>query len=206
MQYPKLTSLTKTDAEMANNHKQRKAIRDDILKIEEALNSEKEKQIQAIHLFIDGKYGAYVPQWDKGVCGYVLNFGFNYECLDLPSLIHNLTLMKAKLEGFAMGFEKSTKQTYSPSNNVNVNVTNTNEVNLSISFAEARQKIEDMTSLTEPETEEILAKITELEEVINSKDKKKSKWEKVKSVLIWLADKSFDVGMALLPLLLKIQE
>ena len=44
----------------------------------------------------------------------------------------------------------------------------------------------------------------ELEEIINGKEKKKTKWEKTKSFLIWLADKSFDVGMALLPLLLKI--
>lgn len=63
-----------------------------------------------------------------------------------------------------------------------------------------------MTSLTDKETEEILAKITELEEIINSKDKKKTKWEKAKAVLVWLADKSLDVGMALLPLLLKIGE
>ena len=74
-----------------------------------------------------------------------------------------------------------------------------------VSFEQARQQIEDMTSLTDKETEEILAKIIELEEIINSKEKKKTKWEKAKGVLVWLADKSFDVGMALLPLLLKIQ-
>ena len=62
-----------------------------------------------------------------------------------------------------------------------------------------------MSSLTDEETEEILAKIDELEEIINSNDKKKNKREKTKSVLFWLADKSFDVGIALLPLLLKIQ-
>ena len=205
MQYPKLTPLTKTDIEMNNTHKQRKSINDDILKINEVLQSGEEKGIKDIYMFIDGKYGAYIPQWDKGVYGYVINFGFNYEYLDLPSLIHNLKLMQAKLEGFAMGFEKPGKHAYSPSNNVNVNVTNTNEINVSISFEEARQKIEDMTSLTEKETEEILAKIAELEEIINSKDKKKAKREKAKSFLVWLADKSFDVGVALLPLLLKIQ-
>ena len=62
-----------------------------------------------------------------------------------------------------------------------------------------------MTSLTDEQTQEILDKITELEEIINSKDKKKTKWEKAKSVLVWLADKSFDVAMTLLPLLLKVQ-
>ena len=61
-----------------------------------------------------------------------------------------------------------------------------------------------MTSLTNEETEEILAKISEIEEVVKSNDKKKTKWEKIKPVLGWLTDKSCDVGIALLPLLLKI--
>ena len=63
-----------------------------------------------------------------------------------------------------------------------------------------------MTSLTDEETQEIKAKLDELEKIVNSKDKKKTKWEKAKSILVWLADKSFDVGITLLPLLLKIQE
>ena len=63
-----------------------------------------------------------------------------------------------------------------------------------------------MTSLTDEQTQEILDKITELEEIISSNEKKKTKWEKAKSVLIWLADKSFDIVMALLPLFLKMQE
>lgn len=67
-----------------------------------------------------------------------------------------------------------------------------------------REKIEDMTSLTNEETEEVLAKISEIEEVVKSNDKKKTKWEKIKPVLVWLADKSLDIGTALLPLLLKI--
>ena len=52
--------------------------------------------------------------------------------------------------------------------------------------------------------QEVLDKISEIEEVVKSKDSKKSKWEKVKPVLTWLADKSCDVGIALLPLLLKL--
>lgn len=61
-----------------------------------------------------------------------------------------------------------------------------------------------MTSLTDNETKEILDKINEIETIINSNEKKKTKWEKAKPVLTWLADKSFDVGVAILPLLLKI--
>lgn len=105
-----------------------------------------------------------------------------------------------------MGLEPPPKTNYHPINEVTVSVNNTNEVNITVSFEQAREQIEDMTSLTNEETEEILAKISELEEIINSKDKGKHKWEKAKKVLVWLADKSFDVGMVLLPLLLKIQQ
>ena len=138
--------------------------------------------------------------------GYVLKFGFNYELIGKSSLLHNLQLMKAKLEGYAIGFERPKLRNYAPQNSVNVNVSNTNEINVSVSFETVKEQIENMTSLTDKETEEILEKIKELEQIINSKEKKKNKWERAKSVLVWLADKSCDVGMALLPLLLKIQE
>lgn len=152
---------------------------------------------------IDAKYGAYVPDWNKGMYGYILDFGFDHPALSLSSLTNNLNLMKSKLEGYALGFEKPTQKSYSPSNNVNVS--NMNEINVSVTFESVRQQIEDMTSLTDEETQEIKAKLDDLEKIVNSKDKKKTKWEKAKSILVWLADKSFDVGMALLPLLLKIQ-
>ena len=62
-----------------------------------------------------------------------------------------------------------------------------------------------MTSLTDEQTQDILSKVNEIESVVNSGSSKKSKWEKIKPILIWLADKSFDVAMTVLPLLLKVQ-
>lgn len=90
-------------------------------------------------------------------------------------------------------------------NNVNVNVSNNNEINISISFEEVRKQIEDMTSLTEAQTKEALNKVSEIESVVKGDGNKKSKWEKIKPILIWLADKSFDVAMTILPLLLQVQ-
>ena len=114
---------------------------------------------------------------------------------------HNLTLMSSKLQGYALGLETPKKTGQHPINEVNVSVVNQNNVNISVSFEQVRQQIEDMTSLTDRETEEILAKITELEEIINSKDKKKSKWDKLKPIIAWLFDKGFDVFMTILPLI-----
>ena len=78
--------------------------------------------------------------------------------------------------------------------------------NVIISFEEAKKKIENMTALSADETKETIEKIDELKSIIDSKDNKKSKWQKIKPVLVWLANKSVDVGMTLLPLLLKVEE
>lgn len=197
--------MTEAQYKLAKDQEREKAVKVDKKRIDESLSSNNETKLKAIHMEIDGKYGAYILDWGKGMYSYDMDLGFNYEWLSKESLIHNLTLMKSKLEGYALGLENPNQRSYSPSNSVNVNVNNTNEINITVSFEQARQQIEDMTSLTDQETEEIKAKLDELEEIINSKDKKKTKWEKAKSILIWLADKSLDVGMTLLPLLLKIQ-
>lgn len=62
-----------------------------------------------------------------------------------------------------------------------------------------------MTFLTEEQTQEVLEKISEIEKVVRGSESKKTKWETIKPVLVWLADKSFDVGMTLLPLLLQLK-
>ena len=205
MKLPELKPISEAEYKRGKDHEREKAIKWDKLKIDEALKSNDIEKMRAVHMELDGKYGAYVPDWQKGMFGYFEDFGFDHTALSISSLTNNLTLMKSKLEGYALGLTKPTQKVYSPNNSVNVNVSNTNEINVTVSFEQARQQIEDMTSLTDKETEEILAKIAELEEIINSKDKKKTKWEKAKSVLVWLADKSFDVGMTILPLLWKIQ-
>ena len=63
-----------------------------------------------------------------------------------------------------------------------------------------------MNGLSDEETENVLAKIDEIKAIVDQKEPKKTKWKKIKPILIWLADKSVDVGCALLPLILKIGE
>lgn len=208
MLMPPLTPLTKTEYEQSKRDRQRREIRHDVKKIEKFIEAKDEEKIKEIHILIDGKYSAYVPNWGHSMYGYIDKYGFSYEYLDTDSLIHNLTLMKHSLEGFAMGLDNTTKKSYnSNKNNVSVTVNNSieNNVDISITFEQARQQVENMTSLNDEQTREILEKISEIENTINGSGTRKSKWEKIKPILVWLADKSFDVGMTLLPLLLKIQ-
>ena len=108
--------------------------------------------------------------------------------------------MKAKLETFQ--YQMNAIRLPEPAS-TQVNVTT--NLNVNVTFEQVRSQIEDMSSLTNEETAEILQKVSEIEDVVKSNDTKKNKWEKAKPVLKWLADKSCDVGIALLPLMLKIQ-
>lgn len=89
--------------------------------------------------------------------------------------------------------------------NVITSISNTNENNIYIgTFSEAKSKIENMTSLSDSEIEEILSKIDRLEDIVNSSDRKSKKWENAKGIIKWIADKGIDVGLTLLPLILKL--
>ena len=89
--------------------------------------------------------------------------------------------------------------------NVITNISNSNENTINLqTFSEVRNKIENMSSLTDSEIEEILSKVDELEEIVNSSDRKTKKWDKAKEIIKWVADKGVDVAMTLIPLLMKI--
>ena len=45
----------------------------------------------------------------------------------------------------------------------------------------------------------------ELEKIVKSSESRSKKWENAKEIIKWIADKSVDVGIALLPLLLRIK-
>lgn len=205
MQMPKLQEPSRVAYEASLQKEKEREVRKDIQKIE-GVDKTDEKALEKLHRYLDGKYQGCISEWGKSMWSYSKDNGFDYYLMGINALIDNLNQMKPKLEAYALGWNASKKSSPSRSTTTpNVNVTVNNEININITFEQAREKVQDMTSLTDEQTQEVLDKITELEEIINSTDKKKTKWEKAKSVLVWLADKSFDVGMILLPLLLKIQ-
>ena len=176
----------------------------DIARIEKAKTTSNEERLK-LHREIDGKYQACIKKWYEGLWGTDKEATIIwYQSLGMSpdSVQENLEMMKAKLETYK--YQMNAVQLPKPevSNSQVVNVTNS--VNVNVTFEQVRKEVEEMTSLTNEQTQEVLDKISEIEEVVKSKDGKKSKWEKVKPVLTWLADKSCDVGIALLPLLLKI--
>ena len=120
-------------------------------------------------------------------------------------LKNNLMTLRQKLELFkAMGYENCYVQ--KASGDITFNSSNANTLNqtFSITFDNVRENIENMSALSEDEIQEILSKVTELEKIVNSQERKTQKWEKSKGIIKWIADKGVDVGIAMLPLVLKI--
>lgn len=175
----------------------------DIAKIDAITESTSETKLIALHRELDGKYQSCINNWGHGMYGYYAENGFFYQHLSQSSLTNNLLLMKPRLEAFLHGWNtiKDPSQAH-PSSDVSVTVNN--NVIVIVAFEQARSKVAEMTYLTDEQTQELLDKITEIESVYKDGGNKKSKWKKVKPVLVWLADKSFDIGMTLLPLILKI--
>lgn len=200
---------SKAQIEARNQHHHEKEIRSDIRKIDDALQNADPNVLKELHRYLDGKYQSCITGWGDSMYEYVVGHGFEYEYLGPHALRDNLTLMKPKLEAFLYGWNMNRSTGFSGSHfdgSHDVNVTVNNTVNISISFKEARKQVEDMSSLTDEQTREVLERIDEIEQVINTDTSKKSKWEQIKPVLKWLADKSYDLGKTILPLLLKIQE
>ncbi len=177
----------------------------DILRINQCLNQGREQQWQ-LFIEIDGKYQSCIDKWctsfwGSNKDGTQINYVISSEYSDY--IKDNLLLAKSKLISFKYGMNVISLPEL-PSTQVNIN--NTNTITMDITFESARSKVEDMTSLTDDETEELIERINEIETVFNSNDKKKLKWKRVAPIVKWIADKSFDVAMVLLPLILKLQE
>ena len=206
MQLPQMKAPTKAQIEASNQHKQEKEIRSDILKIDAIAMVDDKAKILELHRYLDGKYQYCIADWGKSMWGFTAGIGFAYDVLDVDSLKENLSMMKPKLEAFMHGWNTAKQPArYTPPTTPDVNVTVNNNVTVNITFEQVRAKIEDMTSLTDEQTKEALDKVSEIESVVKGDGSKKSKWEKIKPILTWLADKSFDIAMTILPLLLQVQ-
>lgn len=183
---------------------------EDLKSLEEAIadiENEETFEESKLQLYKDvtARYHAYVPKLNEGLYRYNKACSF-YEDVTGEALFYNLRQIYNKLLSFkALGYP-SLKEAISPSApTVQITNTNENKVDIHISFNDVRREIENMSALPEAEIEEILGKISELENIVKSADRKSKKWEKAKGIIKWIADKGVDVGIALLPLLLQIK-
>lgn len=178
-------------------------IQSDIDKIKEVLQNDSSiQELTNIHMYIDGKYQSKISNWGLSQYSWNDKFGFAYDLLGEVSLKHNLSNMKNKLEGYLQDYRLlPVVSSSSPEIKFINNNTNNNEIKVEIDFTNLINKINDMEALTETETNEAIEKVKEIEKIYKSKDSKKKKWENMKNILIWLADKSVDLAIAYLPII-----
>ncbi len=146
-------------------------------------------------------YNSLYPKYLKVVEG--LNYGTQNH---ITKALQNVIFIKEKLELYMATLIREKEIESSRQSLVSINNTNnnSNSMNFNVTFTYARSKIENMTSLAEKEIKEVLEKVDELEKIVESQERRSSKWEKASDIIKWIADKGVDVGIALLPLLLQI--
>ena len=177
----------------------------DIKAINVAISSGDEETMKSVHIKIDGMYSTYLPDFGKSMYGYSKDDGFDYNYMGKESYLYNLCIMKGRLKGYLYNFPIPRNSKIAQDINVNVPVTNSNDININLSFKDARQQIEEMPGLNEAETEELRAKIDELEKINNEKISKKKKWEKVKPIISFVLDKGADVAITIMGLILQMK-
>lgn len=182
--------------------KQIKMATEDVERIDAALSKADEQEMQDLHREMDAKYQYAIGDWGNSLWNYIKGQG-TVSDMDVSSLTDNLKIMRAKIFAFSLGMNTS-KAGQEKSSETNVNVTVNNDINIDVSFAEAKDKIENMTSLSREETDEILRRIDELEKINSEKISKKNKWAKVKPILAFALDKGVDVAIAILSIVLQM--
>jgi len=73
-----------------------------------------------------------------------------------------------------------------------------------LSFADTRKAVIDMGGLNSAEKEEILVKIDEIREIVESQNTKPAKWCALRPYVVWSSGKDVNVAMLILPLILRI--
>ena len=83
-----------------------------------------------------------------------------------------------------------------------INIETKNETNITIEavFDKARQQVKD-ACLSDDQEKEVLAKIQELKDIMESKESKGKRWAKIKDFFKWVAEQGIQVASIIVPLL-----
>lgn len=182
---------------------------EDIQKCSDTLGSNfDEKKWKALHVELTAKYSTHITDIGSDMYGFFVQGNlFDVDSMGENSLRHNLFVLKNKLVAFKnYGYKNRKKLSSDNGINIQNNLSATQTQTVNLSFENVKRQVENMTGLSEAETKETLNKVDEIKAIVELQEPKKSKWQKIKPILIWLADKSVDVGIALMPLILKIGE
>lgn len=187
-------------------YKFKEMMNSDISQLQAILESDSgfdENKKQQLYLSVTAKYHPYVPHLGEGLYQYFAEQGF-YDEVTGASLDYNLRQIYNKLLTFQSLNYPGLGAAVANVPSTVVNITNSNSNAMTVTFDSVRKTVDNMTSLPDEDIREIQNRINELEEIVDSKASKSKKWSQAKEIIKWIADRGVDVGIALLPLLLKI--
>ncbi len=85
-------------------------------------------------------------------------------------------------------------------NEISVNV----DVDITAMFEQVREELDGV--LSDESYQELLTKISELEDIQNNTKGRGKKWSKAKGIFDWITTQGVDVGIKLLPIIIKMME
>ena len=178
---------------------------EDILRCERFLAGPRdEKTGSELHLELAAKYPAYIAQFGAHLRRFNQQNGFvMLEYYDCDALSDDLIVMRSRLVAFKNHGYRNGNIIGDSGRGVKTAPPAAQNPTSGATFAELRQRIQEMTGLTDAKTADVLEKVGALEAIVHSGEPKKAKWQKVRPILSWLAGESADVGSAMLPLILK---
>ncbi|MBR3815725.1 MAG: hypothetical protein IKJ27_03240 [Clostridia bacterium] len=162
-----------------------------------------EDEYGILHMFagINSRYSSLIKDFPKD-----LDFEGKNGAISDEEFICYLRNVYEKLNMYKeLGYKEKTNDNAPVINNkIFNNNTNTNTViNKTTSILEVKDKIESMTSLSDNQINEMLVKINQFEEILKKDERKNTKWEKIKDIVKWFADKGFDVVKTVIPVMLE---
>lgn len=189
--------------------KLKREIRQDLVNLESILSeSEKktEEELRAYYHQLTTKYHGVYENLGDTLYEYDSNSqSYNPYALEKSSLIYNLESIKNRFEMFInIGLKPSKKEKGDFINNIQTSANAQASSTINLTFKSAMQDIENMTTLSDAQIKDILERINELEKIVSSSEKARTKWGKAKGILNWLSTQGVDVAMKVIPLLLKI--
>lgn len=141
----------------------------------------------------DGLYGQWTPNGHEGINYRILQTAPDEVKENLQFLLRKLKIAKA---GF--GIITVTEETEMINNKIVIQ----NNITSSISYESACSAVKDITGLTDEQVKDAISKIREIEEATLHSKNDKTRWEKIRPILAWLGNSSFELAKVILPLLL----
>ena len=160
-----------------------------ITKCDEA---EKNKDYKKAELLVDEILSIFTPE--------LPHLGdYLYSSSDLKSVLQNVSMVRAQLRNYIFNLKSGLQRHLYADNGIHVQQTTLQNVEntVSVSITQTAEMINRLPDsvLTSDEKELLNGKLMSIE---TSPDKS-TRWEKAKSALKWIAEKSIEVGIAALP-------